>query len=110
MGTPTPTTIPNLGRLEGTARRTPTLYEIVLMIYLLLITLLAFMLKMFFNNKSFSTLMLLTEAVLFLLLACLLGLYSVTGLDYVIKTAITVIFIFSFEIALILIIIYSLSK
>ena len=62
------------------------------------------------NNKSFSTLLLLTECVLFSLVLVTLTLYNISGMDYYVKALATVLFLFSFELSIIITLLYSLKN
>lgn len=62
------------------------------------------------NNKSFSTLLLLTECIFFSLTLIALTLYGVTGLDYYLKTLASLLFLFSLELSIIIAILYSLRN
>ena len=78
--------------------------------FVLMVFLCVLLLQVFFNNKSMSTLLVVAEAMAFLLFAALVTAFSLTGLDFFLKLLITTLFLFSFEIALLIVIVYAINK
>lgn len=78
--------------------------------YVLSVFLLVLLLQVFFNNKSMSTLLVISEAIAFLLFANLVTVFSITGLDFFLKLLITTLFLFSLEVALLVIVVYTINK
>lgn len=52
----------------------------------------------------------ISEAIAFLLFANLVTVFSITGLDFFLKLLITTLFLFSLEVALLVIVVYTINK